>query len=43
MKPAAPTNAGQGFRPASRKRVAEILATLIALGQARSEGEKYSV
>ena len=32
-----------GFRPASRTRVAEILATLTALGQARESGDRYSL
>lgn len=32
-----------GFRPASRRRISEILATLTALGQARAEGDRYSI
>lgn len=42
-RPATAQQIAAGFRPASRTRVAEILATLTVLGQARLEGEKYSV
>jgi hypothetical protein len=31
------------FRPASRTRVSEILSTLVALGQARVVGDRYSL
>lgn len=41
--PATAHQIASGFRPARRNRVAEILATLTALGQASSDGEKYSL
>jgi len=41
--PATAQQIASAFRPASRTRVAEILATLTALGQARSDGNRYSL
>jgi len=38
-----PQQIASGFRPASRTRVTEILSTLVALGQARVESERYSL
>ena len=43
IRPATAQQIASGFRPASRTRVVEILTTLTALGQARLEGEKYSL
>ncbi len=38
-----PQQVASAFRPASRTRVREILTTLVALGQARSEGDRFSL
>ncbi len=38
-----PQQVASTFRPASRTRVGEILATLVALGQARVVGDRYSL
>lgn len=38
-----PGQLASGFRPASRTRVAEILTTLVALGQARSTEDRFSL
>ena len=38
-----PQEVASTFRPASRTRVSEILTTLVALGQARSEGDRFSL
>ena len=43
IRPATAQQIASDFRPASRRRIAEILATLTALGQTRLEGEKYSL
>jgi hypothetical protein len=43
IRPATAQQIASSFRPASRTRVVEILTTLTALGQARLEGEKYSL
>jgi SAM-dependent methyltransferase len=37
-----PQQIASGFRPASRTRIAEILATLTALGQAHHDGDRFS-
>jgi hypothetical protein len=41
--PATAQQIAAGFRPASRTRISDILATLTALGQARVEGDRYSL
>ncbi|HEX5285079.1 MAG TPA: DNA methyltransferase [Bryocella sp.] len=38
-----PQQIAAAFRPASRTRVAEILSTLVALGQARALGDRFSL
>jgi hypothetical protein len=41
--PLTPQQIASTFRPASRTRVTEILETLTALGQARVDGDRYSI
>lgn len=38
-----PQQVASTFRPASRTRITEILSTLVALGQARAEGDRFSL
>ena len=42
-RPQTPAELAQGFRPASRTRIQEILETLTALGQARESAGRYSL